>query len=72
MRLLVFVFVHHIICVYAVRINVCAKWVNGWLTTVHRAQYWGPVFVINVFLSRLTVSEGVMRWDEFHSSLLIY
>lgn len=32
----------------------------------------GPMFVINVLLSRPTVSEGVMRWDERHSSLLIY
>lgn len=32
----------------------------------------GSVFVINVLLSGLTVSEGVMRWDERHSSLLIY
>lgn len=32
----------------------------------------GPVFVINVLLSGLTVSEGVMRWDECHSSLLNY
>lgn len=41
----------------------------------HRSTYstvFGSVFVINVPLSGLTVSEGVMRWDERHSSLLIY
>lgn len=31
-----------------------------------------PMFVINVLLSGLTVSEGGMRRDEKHSSLLIY
>lgn len=51
---------------------VSAKWINGQDTAIPTARCLGPMFVINVLLSRLAVSEGVIRWDERHSSLLIY
>lgn len=46
-----------------------AKWMGHGCTY---STALGPVFVINVLLSQLTVSEGVMLRDERHCSLLIY
>lgn len=44
---------------------------NGWDTAKPTAER-RPMFLINVLLSQLTESEGVMHWDELHSRRLIY
>lgn len=49
-------------------LKVYSKWINERRTS----SALGPVCEINVLLSRMTVSQRVMRRDEFHSSPLIY
>lgn len=58
--------------IYVVCVKVSAKWMNGWGHCYTYSTVFGPMFVINVLLSGLTVSEGGMHRDEHHSSLLIY